>query len=146
MAGTNRDFDAQAFRDGVRFAMDMAAPVEAVDQATFYFPNVLVYNRPVDADNVPFDPASTVTSQPVTPVRVTCAIEYFDADGLPTNFGTVTPSKITITLLDEEYERVKSCSSVVVGGERYVYQRTEPPLGLFEVGLFTLHFTAEDEG
>jgi len=99
----------------------------------------------VDQEGVPFDPDTTVTRTQPPPVRVLCAVEYFDANGIPTNFGEITPSRAVITLLDEEYKRVKDCIAVILKGERFVYKHTEFPSGLFDVGLYTLHFTAEDE-
>jgi hypothetical protein len=34
---------------------------------------------------------------------------------------------------------------VVAHGDRYNYRRTEPPTGLFDVGLYVMHFTAQSE-
>lgn len=145
MAGTNSGFDAGAFRTNIRFVFGMAAAPLAEEQAAFYFPSQLVYNRSVDTEDVPFDPAATVTSTPSLPVRVPCAIEYFDNDGVTGAFGIITPTRLAITLLDEDYAKVKGAVYVVVGGDRYNYRRTEPPAGLFDVGLYVLHFQAENE-
>lgn len=145
MAGFNPDFDSSEFRTGIRFAFEMGAPVEIGDQATFFFPNQLVYNRPVDDEFTPFDPQATVTTVPPRPVKVLCGIEYQGAEGQAIVFGTVTASRLVITLLDEEYALVQGCSYVVVGGERYNYRRTEKPNGLFDVGLYLLHFQAEND-
>ena len=98
-----------------------------------------------DGAALPFDPQATVTRTEPTPVKVDCAIEYFDAENQPTNFGMIAPSRISVTLLDEDYDRVKECAYVVVHGDRYNYRRTEPPSGLFDVGVYTMHFTAENE-
>lgn len=145
MAGKNSGFDSSAFRTGIRFVFNLAAPVEDGDQATFFKPAQLVYNRPVDGDNVPFDPDATVTRVQPAGIKVACAIEYQDAAGNEIAFGTVTSSRLVITLLDDEYKLVKGCGYVVVGGEKYIYDRTEPPTGLFDVGLFVMRFTAENE-
>lgn len=146
MAGTNPGFNSQAFRDQIRFAMQMGAAPDETQQVKFYFPSTLVYNVAAKDDaNFPFDPASTVTSTPRPFVHVDCAIEYFDAEGQPTSFGLIAPSRLAITLLDDEYEQVKDCTYVVVHGDKYNRRRTEPPLGMFDVGVYTMHFTAEDE-
>ena len=145
MAGADAGFDAREFRDAIHFAMRMGAAPGSDDQVTFHFPSQLVYNTNVDGANVPFDPAATVTSSTPAPVRVDCAVEYFDVENQPTSFGLLAPSRLTITLLDVDYEQVKECSYVVVHGDRYDYRRTEPPSGLFDVGLFTMHFTAQSE-
>lgn len=152
MANSNPGFDADAFRTGIRFAMSMGAPPVEGEQAAFLLPSTLVYNLPggggpayVDQEGVPFDPTTTVTRTVPDPIKVLCAVEYFDAHGEPTNFGVITPSRAVITLLDEEYEQIKECIAVVLRGERFIYRSTEYPAGLFDVGVYTLHFTAEDE-
>lgn len=145
MAGTNPDFDAAAFRDGIRFVYDMAAPPLEDEQLKFYFPSQLVYNKPVDDEDVPFDPSATVQRVQPAPVTVPCGVEYFDRAGEPVVFGTITASRIAVTLLDEDYKQVKGTTYVVLGGEKYNYQHTEAPSGLFDVGLYTLHFVAEND-
>lgn len=145
MANSNPDFNAAEFRTAIQFAMTMGAAVDVGERASFHFPSQLVYNAPADGAQVPFDPAATVTKTEPTPVQVNCAIEYFDVENQPTDFGLLAPSRLTITLLDEDYEKVKGCSYVVVHGDRYNYRRTEPPSGLFDVGIYTMHFTAQSE-
>lgn len=139
------DFDGEVFREAIRFVYTMAAPTVPVDQVTFFTAPQLVYNTPVDAEDVPFDPQATVTRQQSPGIRVPCGVEYFDTDGAPVVFGTVTPSKVAVTLLDEDYQQIKGVSYIVIAGEKYNYRRTEPPSGLFDVGLFTIHFQAENE-
>jgi hypothetical protein len=145
MAGTNGGFDSGAFRSSIRFVFNMAASPATDEQVAFYFPSQLVYNKSVDTEDVPFDPAATVTSVPSAPVKVPCAVEYVDTEGNIGTFGIVTPSRIAITLLDEDYAKIKGATYVVIAGDRYNYRRTEPPSGLFDVGLYVLHFTAENE-
>ncbi len=145
MAGRNRGFDARAFREGIRFAYDMAAPPQEGEQAAFYKESSLVYTVPVDDDNVPFDPATTVQRVTSPPVHVPCGIEYQDAEGQAVPFGYIGASRVIITLLDEDYAKVKGSAYVVLGGDKYLYRRTEPPSGLFDVGLYAMHFTAENE-
>jgi hypothetical protein len=123
----------------------MAASPVPEEQVAFYKASELIYNVPVDDDNVPFDPTTTVQRVNAPPVRVPCSVEYIDAEGQPVPFGTVTASRIKCSLLDEDYVRVKDCAYVVIGGEKYLYRRTEPPSGLFDVGLYVMHFRAENE-
>lgn len=146
MAGSNSGFDANAFRTGIRFAMNMGLPTASDDQPVFYFNATLVYNAPVDDEDVPFDPQATVTRVAPRPVRgIACAIEYVDEQGQEVVFGNVTAARIKVLLLDEEYAKVKGFDYVVLGGEKYVYKTTEAPLGLFDVGVWTVHCTAEDK-
>lgn len=134
---------ADRFRAGIRFAMDMALPPEEDQQVTFYFPAQLVYTGPTDDEGIPFDPDTSVTRDQPDPVRVPAAVEYMDANGELTGFGVVNPSRIAVLLLDEEYAKVKGAAYVMVGGEKYAYRRTEPPTGLFDVGIWRVHFDAE---
>ena len=147
MADTSPDFNAAEFREGIRLAMVMGEPPITDEQVLFHFEPQLVYvgGGKVDADGVPFDPNATV--QRVTPpaVHVHCAIEYVDVESVPTNVGYIAPTKIKITLLDEDYEKVKNTTHVTIAGDVYRYRRTEPPTGLFDVGLYALHFQSENE-
>lgn len=144
MAGTNSGFDGNAFRTGIRFAMTLGAPPESDEQVAFYFPTQLVYNRPVDAEDTPFDPDATVTRTQPPPVRVPCAVEYRTADGEPAPFGDLTPAHAAIVLLDEDFVQVDGCAYAVLRGEKYIYRSTDFPSGLFDVGVYTMHFIAED--
>lgn len=146
MAGSNPDFNAAEFRTGIQAAMEMGAALEADEQVTFHFPSTLVYNTPADDTDTPFDPTTTVTATPAVPKRVPCAVEYFDAENQPTSFGLIAPTRLEIMLLDEDYEQVKAATYVVAHGDRYNFRRTQPPGGLFDVGLYVMHFTAVNEG
>lgn len=141
----NQGFNSADFRDGIHFAMEMGAAVDEADRVIFHFPKALTSEGPVDGHDIPFDPTQDVTVAEPDPVHVDCAVEYFDAAGQLTNFGVIAPSRLTITLLDQEYAQVVGCSFVVAHGDRYNYQRTEPPVGLFDVGIWVLHFQAENE-
>lgn len=145
MAGSNSGFDAAEFRNAIHFAMNMGAAPDASERVTFHFANQLTYNVPTDGANVPFDPEATVTRYVPDPVQVDCAVEYFDSENQPTRLGLLAASRLAITLLDEDYEQVKDAAYVVAHGDRYDYRRTEPPSGLFDVGLYVMHFTSESE-
>lgn len=145
MAGTSPDFDPVEFRAAIHAVMDLGAPPTPSERVTFYFARSLVYNAPTDDENTPFDPTATVTEIPGQAVTVPCAVEYTDREGEPVPFGMVTASKLVITLLDEDYDQVKGCSYVVAGGDKYLYRRTVPPMGLYSVGVYQLIFVAENE-
>lgn len=145
MAGTNARFPSDRFREGIRFVMEMAAPVDAAQRATFHFAPEATYVGEGDDNDVPFDPAAVITTTVAAPVTVTCAVKFFDDQGELTPFGHVTPTRVEVLLLDEDFAQVASCTSVIVGGDRYVRRRQPPPVGLFDVGVHTLHFAAETE-
>lgn len=145
MAGEVPGFNAGDVRAGLRLAMRIGLPPVSGDQPTFYFPRAITNTALADDENVPFDPAARPTLGPARSIKVPCAVEYVDAAGKIENFGVITPSKITITLLDEDHDLVRGFEYVVIGGDRYWYRRTEPPLGLVSVGVWIVHCTAEDE-
>jgi hypothetical protein len=145
MAGTDAGFNASEFRDAIHLAMHMGAAPDPAEQVVFHFESALTYNVPADGAQVPFDPTATVTRTTPTPKTVDCAVEYFDAENQPTGFGLLAPTRLAITLLDEDYDQDKDAAYVVAHGDRYDYRRTEPPSGLFDVGLYTMHFTARGE-
>jgi hypothetical protein len=137
------------FRGGIHLAMEMGAPPDAENQATFTFPSQLVYDSEegaVDATGVPFDAEIPVRNRPRPSVTgVPCAVEYFDERGQATNFGSIHATRVLVTLLDEDFRKVEGCNAVILGGDKYLFRRMEPPSGLFDVGLFQLWFHAEDE-
>lgn len=147
MAGQHSDPSfAGRFTEGIHFAMEMGASPDEDEQATFHFPPVLVYDGEArDASGVPFDPTKTVTEQRPDPVRVPCAVEYYDERGQMTTLADIHSTRVKITLLGEDYEKVKGTSFVICGGDKYIYRRTQPPSGLFEVGLYEMWFHAEHE-
>lgn len=148
MAGTSRisGFDATSVRNGLRLAMQVGLPVNTADQPTFFMPQVTVApTEPLDQEGVPFDPSYRPT-RTRTSVTAPCAIEYQDGSGKLENFGVIAPTKVVLTLLDQDYLKVKGFEYVVISGTRFFYQRTETAKGLVTVGLYKIHCLSEDEG
>ena len=144
MAGSVPGFNADEVRRGLRFAMTVGLPPLEAEQPTFFFPQEASTTGPADEDAMPFDLTQKRTLGPPRSVRVPCAIEYHDNQGKIENFGVLVPSKVEITVLDEEYAKIKGFSYVVIGGNRFWYSRTAPPVGLVSVGVYTIYCTAED--
>jgi hypothetical protein len=55
------------------------------------------------------------------------------------------PTRISITLLDEDYQRVRGFHFVVAGGDKYIYEKTEPPVALGSIDVWTVWAQSEDE-
>lgn len=138
-------FDKNAVMAGLKKAMQFGAPTRVEDQATFYKVVTTTDDVPRDDDFIPFDPDAERTAKP-TGIRVDCSVEYDDRAEVTEQFGGITPSRITITLLDPEYQKIKGFRYVVAGGDRYNYRLTEPPVALGNVDVWTVHCVAEDEG
>jgi hypothetical protein len=140
-------FSADTVRAGLRLAMQVGLPVAQGDQPTFYMPiSDVTPTEAVDSEGVPFDPNYRPAKTSRVTLQVPCAIEYKDSEGTLENFGAIVPARVTLTLLDQDYLKVKGFEFVVIGGNRYNYRRTEAPLGLVTVGVYTVHCTSDDEG
>lgn len=128
--------------------MAVGAPANAADQPVFFMPQPSVTSGgPADQEGVPFSPTSRIVHPPRPKVsNIPCAIEYRDSEGALSNFGVIVPSRVVLTLLDQDYAAVKGFDYVVIGGTKFNYRRTETPKGLVSVGLYRVHCTSEDEG
>lgn len=140
-------FPANDVRNGLRTAFRVGMPPLEAEQPTFFMPRTVTNTEPADANNVPFDPAVQPTRGAPTSHKVPCAIEYIYGDGKVESYGVVIskPSKVVLTLLDEDYATVKGFSYVVISGLRYWFKRTENTKGLVSVGLHKVHCVSEDE-
>lgn len=143
MAGTDPNFDAEEFRSGIRFAMEMALPPDESRQATFHFASQLQYVGLADDEDVPFDADLPVTRVVPDPVKVPCAIESFFDDGALTRMGIAQPSRVRITVLDTEWALIENFAYVMIDGDRYERREVHPPLGLFDAGLYVIDCMAE---
>lgn len=133
---------------GLHKAMGFGEPTRVGDKATFYFP--VSYDWPpgtvLDEDGVPFDPTvMPVTNTVKAPLKVYCAVEYFDRADKSETFGVFRPTRIEITLLDAEYQQVKDFAYVEAGGDKYVRRSVEPPVALGSIDVWTVTAVAEDE-
>ncbi len=145
MAGTSTQFSAARFRTAIHAAMAMGTPPDPADQIRFYWNDTRTSAVPVDTEGVPFDPSAVITTTSRASVTRPCAVEYIDANGQPTPFGSVAPSKVRITLLDEDYVVVHDADYVVISGDRYLRLLEPPSYGLYDVGVHQILYVAENE-
>lgn len=154
MAGTDSGFDAPGFREAITFAMNMGLPQDVSERATFHFKPTrsyqdssgnVVLNPRVDQNGQPLDPSIRVVRTHPAPVQVPVAVE-FDTAGLDERpVGSFKPTKVSITVLDEHWPQVSSAIEVELGGDRYVISYTQPPVGLFDVTIYTMECFARSE-
>lgn len=140
-------FDRASVLAGLRKAMEFGQPTRAADQATFYKVTTVTGTgvEPHDEDFIPFNPDVNRSVRP-TSIVVPCAVEFVDRADQVETFGAVTSTRVKLTLLDEDYQRVKGFSYVAIGGDKYLYRLTEPPIALGSIDVWTVHVVAEDEG
>lgn len=144
MAGQIPGFDPDEFRRGLRFAMQVGAPPDVDQRATFVFPAAETASGPAGPDHVPFGPDVRITAIPRRTVQVPCAVEYQGTSGPDDNsVGRFAINRVVLTLLDQDYELVKGFEFVVIGGVRYQYERQLPPSGLGPVGIHQLQVWTE---
>ncbi len=146
MAGTDSRFNATKFRDAIHFAMSMGTPTKPVEKAIFQWTPKREFAAP-DSGNRPYNWTATPVVEDVHPdVQVLCAVAFSGSDGFDgTAVGTFDRARATLTLLDEEYEKVKGANQVLLGGNKYEILYTAPPTGLFDVTVYSMFAQAIDE-
>lgn len=140
-------FNEDEFRDAIRFAMNMGLPDNDSMRPTFRWK--------VDRTNAIADPAgdpyvwSEVPTAIVThdDVQVPVAVEFTArksaAEGGP--FGEIDVSRVTLTLLDEDFDQIAGADQVILTGNTYDIAMVAPAQGLFGVTVWTVYGNAVDE-
>jgi hypothetical protein len=142
------NFDADAVRAGLRLAMQVGLPPETEDQPLFVMPTAVTGDgaHRLDSQGTPFNADYRPARTAAVGRRVPCAIEYADSEGEVATFGLVAPSRVILTLLDQDYKQIQGFAYCVIGGNKYHYSRTETPQGLVSVGVYVVHCISDDEG
>lgn len=146
MAGTIPGFDPDEVRAGLRLAMQVGLPPVSEDQPTFMFDAQTIIEGDTDGQGTPLDwqeLANQVDGK--APVKVPVAIDFLDDAGQVTGFGVTASTRLLLTFLDEEFEKVRGFSHVVLGGNTYRYDKTLPPLGLVSIGIWQVQVRTADE-
>lgn len=137
------DFDQAGFEAGIRQAMGMAQPVSTGDLPVFHFLATTTTTAPADGRGVPFDPTATATTAEPTPVtNVLCAMEFSAGVDQDSRLGRLDESPLTITFLDAEYQKIKGCDHMTVGGMRYDFESFDGPYGLFTSAVWITYWNA----
>ncbi len=148
------NFDNESFRQAIRFAMQMGTNPDPDKRPIFIRKNqgrtykkdgVVIPTPRLDRDGKPFDPEIEVVKAPDERVSVDCAIEVERADAEELPVGNFRPTKVVVTLLDDQYEVVNDCRELIYNGDRYLFGYEPESNGLFEVGVYTMIFYAVDE-
>lgn len=163
MAGTIPGLDPTVFRDGILQAMLIGEPPNEEDKPKFVVPasGAVAYSR----DGVTLDPASVrldPQGRPLDPtikalrpepqlVYVPCAVEFTPANREELPVGNFRPTKLTVTVLDEDttgtalFDQVKDASDVIAGGDTYMIAYRPPPYGMGPVTIYTMVAFARQE-
>jgi hypothetical protein len=157
MAGTDSRFPRARFEEGIRAAMRMGAPIRPEDRATFHFRTKKQYpsGTRLDQSGKPLNPsirAEYVTPDPLVLQEVAIESEKANPQELPV--GVRIPTRVVITLLDDEYQQIKDRAAegdeefaieVELGGDRYRIGYRPPPMALFDSGVHQLVCYALEE-
>jgi hypothetical protein len=142
--GSASGFNASDFRSAIRFAMTMGAPVNPAEQVTFIIAGQATYAG-ADPAGDPYDwttaPTTTVVAQAI---HVLAAVTFGSEPPVEgTAVGVFDASRISLTVLDEDYAPVRNADEVIVGGVHYIIDPPGAvPVGLFDVTVYTIHATA----
>jgi len=149
-------FNAERFRDGIRFAMRMGLPDTPTERVTFQW-NPDEDFAIADVRQKPYDfsvsPTSSVTvDDAVTSLSLPVAVEFFDSKSSSgeTPLGDMDIARVKITILDEEYDSLVDDNlglpdKVTVDGNDYTVDYFAPPVGMFDVTVYTAYCSAVDE-
>ena len=135
-------FDPDVFRTNIHLAMQMGLPQKTEDRPTFFFREVRAFppGTILDSEGSPLDPRIAPVVTETDPVQVPCAVEFTaDPSDNENLVGTFRDTKVTLTLLDVDYERVKDAIEVGIGRVRYNIGFMAPPLGLGQATVYQLH-------
>lgn len=146
-------FDEAAFRTNIRDTMRMGMPTDPAEQLTWRWKRVRTYN-PQDRVAHPYDWTQTPTTdvpgnadEPDGELVVDYALEFsasIAAEG-GTALGRFNTSRAVVTLIDADYELVKTADFATIAGAEYEIDFVSPPMGLFAVTVYQIHLRARDE-
>lgn len=142
--GLPANWDPTSILEGLHTAMAFGEPNRVGDKATFCWYETTDPTVPVDDDGVPFGVDQRRT-RVLKSLQVPCAVEFVDRADQQETFGVIQATKVKITLLDPDYQKVAGFEYVVLGGDKYVRRITEPPVALGSIDVWTVHAAVEDE-
>lgn len=140
-------FDAAKFRAAITSTMEMGLPTDTSERATFRwhpqrtFTTADPHGKPYFWDDVP---ATELTE---ADVQIPVAVEFSarPAATKDETIGQFDGARAAITVLDTHYPQVADADLVLLGGDVYEIDFWGPPVGLFDVTVYTLYATAMDE-
>lgn len=142
MADAIPGFSPDVFRTNIHFAMQLGLPQATKDRPTFYFRTTKTFpvGTVTDTEGVPLDPRIAATVTAPDPVQVPCAVEFSaDRSDNESLVGTFRDTKVTLTLLDVDFAKVKDAIEVGIGQVRYNIGFLAPPIGLGQATVYQLH-------
>lgn len=140
-------FDSDGFREAIRNTMLMGMPNASSERVTFRWTDRKTFSKH-DASGRPLNWYATPVSNITNPdVEVPVAIEYSAraSQAGNTTVGNFNNPRAVLTLLDVDFALVEGADKVIIDGSEYTVDFVEPPVGLFDVTVYTVHISAIDE-
>lgn len=144
MAGTNTDFNKAEFRRGILLAMNMGAPGAPDQRLTFVWEELKTFATADDAGD-PFDwTAAPATDTTIAELQVAVAVTRGAVGTTETEVGQFDDTRITITVLAEEWAEVLAHASnrlperVRFNGDLFVIESGPQVIALFDEDVITL--------
>lgn len=152
-------FPSGTVRNALLFAMQMGKHNTAGQEVTFvkkggarrYFLNNVEQFQPpagtlrLDRDGKPLNPNIVIEQTEDELIPVDCSIEVTDVPPDERPVGNFKPIKAEITLMEEEYQQIKSCREMTYNGDRFGYSNEPEAPALFDLNFHVLIFYALDD-
>lgn len=152
MAGTSPDFNSSEFRSQIKATMRMGIPGDPNEQLRWHFAPVEVYS-PQDPALRPYNwstpPDEVIPGNPDVPSGwevVDYAMEFAarPADN-NSDVGRFDTSRLVITVLDVDYEKIKTADYAMIGNNHYEISFKGPPMALFDCTIYQFYMQARDQ-
>ena len=129
----------------------MGMPADPNEQLVWHINPVVSFENQ-DPAIKPYDWSATpVVDQPGDPdhpsgiVAVDYALEFAATGGGESEVGRFDQSRLTVTVLDNEYEQIKNADYAMIGRVYYEIKFVAPPVGLFDVTVYQIFLVARDQ-
>lgn len=155
-SSANAAFSADAFKAGIKTAMQLGLPGTESERVTFFWNPEKSYTD-ADTRGKPYSwtssPDTTVEATDVpASLTVPVAYEFLDAKAASgdTTVAQFDSPRMRLTILDDEYAVLQDANlglpdGVTVDGSTYDIEYWAPPQGLFDVTIYTAYCLARDE-
>jgi hypothetical protein len=150
-------FNEAEMRYALLETMKMGLPEDPAQRLTWYWKRERVYSPDDQAGN-PYDwtapPVSDTPANPALPdtgddqsLQVPYALEFSarPAGSASTVLGEIDTSRAIVTMLDSDFERIKTADYAVIDDSRYRIQFDAPPMGLFGLTVWQVFLESEDQ-
>ncbi len=151
MAGSDPNFDPTQFRFFIKQTMKMGIPTATDEKLTWHFKPVQDFT-PQDPALKPYDwstpPESSEPGNPDLPSGVAIvdyALEFSAGTSSEGDVGRFDTSRLKVTLLDVDYEVIKTADYATIGRVYYNIKFVAPPIGMFSVTVYEVHLVARDQ-